>query len=273
MARKPKRGDDMEMQNAAKTLMANIRFMSVDNPIRSLVFTSSIPNEGKSTVTCNVARAIATSGMRVCLVECDMRNRTLANMLGVRSSGGLYAVLSETMPVQQAVVPTGVENMFLLDAEPHIPNPADILASKRFSALVNKLEQMFDYVIFDTPPVGMFVDAAVVSTIVDAAVLVVRENFTKRQVVLQAYDQLQKAGGHVVGVVMNYCNVEKSEYYYAYYNQQGKREKGSEPAKASKVDSRKFTPEVPRGAGKHGNHGGATNPANYGRQNNGARRG
>lgn len=175
MARKPKGGDDMEMQNAAKTLMANIRFMSVDNPIRSLVFTSSIPNEGKSTVTCNVARAIASSGMRVCLVECDMRNRTLAGMLGVRSTGGLYSVLSDTMPLQQAIVSTNTENMFLLDAEPHIPNPADILASKRFAALAHKLEQMFDYVIFDTPPVGMLVDAAVVSTIVDAAVLVVRE--------------------------------------------------------------------------------------------------
>lgn len=209
MARKPKGGDDMEMQNAAKTLMANIRFMSVDNPIRSLVFTSSIPNEGKSTVTCNVARAIASSGMRVCLVECDMRNRTLAGMLGVRSTGGLYSVLSDTMPIQQAIVSTNTENMFLLDAEPHIPNPADILASKRFAALAHKLEQMFDYVIFDTPPVGMFVDAAVVSTIVDAAVLVVRENFTKRQAVLQAYDQLKKAGGNVVGVVMNYCNVEE----------------------------------------------------------------
>lgn len=268
MARKPKGGDDMEMQNAAKTLMANIRFMSVDNPIRSLVFTSSIPNEGKSTVTCNVARAIASSGMRVCLVECDMRNRTLAGMLGVRSTGGLYSVLSETMPIQQAIVATNTENMFLLDAEPHIPNPADILASKRFASLVHKLEQMFDYVIFDTPPVGMFVDAAVVSTIVDAAVLVVRENFTKRQTVLQAYDQLKKAGGNVVGVVMNYCNVEKSEYYYAYYNQQGKREKGA--ASTVKVDSRNLSPNVPRGGGKHG---GVTNPANFGHQNNGARRG
>ena len=137
----------------------------------------------RSTVTCNVARAIASSGMRVCLVECDMRNRTLAGMLGVRSTGGLYSVLSETMPLQQAIVSTSTENMFLLDAEPHIPNPADILASKRFAALAHKLEQMFDYVIFDTPTVGMFVDAAVVSTVVDAAVLVVRENFTKRQAV------------------------------------------------------------------------------------------
>ena len=96
----------------------------------------------------------------------------------------------------------------------------------------------------------------------------VRENFTKRQAVLQAYDQLKKAGGNGVGVVMNYCNVEKSEYYYAYYNQQGKREKGS--SSAVKVDSRNLGPNVPRGGGKHG---GAANPANYGRQNNGARRG
>lgn len=268
MARKPKRGDEMEMQNAAKTLMANIRFMSVDNPIRSLVITSSIPNEGKSTVACNVARAIASSGMRVCLVESDMRNRTLAGMLGVRSTGGLYSVLSETMPLQQAIVSTSTENMFLLDAEPHIPNPADILASKRFAALVGKLEQMFDYVIFDTSPVGMFVDAAVVSTVVDAAVLVVRENFTKRQAVVQAYEQLRKAGGNVVGAVMNYCNIEKSDYYYAYYNQQGKREKGA--ASTVQVDTRNLTPDIPRAGGKHG---GAASPASFGRQNNGGRRG
>lgn len=268
MARKPKRGDEMEMQNAAKTLMANIRFMSVDNPIRSLVITSSIPNEGKSTVACNVARAIASSGMRVCLVESDMRNRTLAGMLGVRSTGGLYSVLSETMPLQQAIVSTSTENMFLLDAEPHIPNPADILASKRFAALVGKLEQMFDYVIIDTPPVGMFVDAAVVSTVVDAAVLVVRENFTKRQAVVQAYEQLRKAGGNVVGAVMNYCNIEKSDYCYAYYNQQGKREKGV--ASTVQVDTRNLTPDIPRAGGKHG---GAASPASFGRQNNGGRRG
>lgn len=102
-------------------------------------------------------------------------------------------------------------------------------------------------------------DAAVVSTIVDAAVLVVRENFTKRQTVLQAYDQLQKAGGHVVGVAMNYCNVEKSDYYYAYYNQQGKREKGAESV--PQVDARQFAPEQARKSGKHGSHGGAANPA------------
>ena len=87
--------------------------------------------------------------------------------------------------------------MFLLDAEPHIPN---LGRRARFQALrrssTAKLEGMFDYVVYDTPPVGTFVDAAIVSAIADAAALVVRENFTKRQAVLQAYDQLEKAGAH-----------------------------------------------------------------------------
>ena len=177
--------------------------MSVDDPIRSIVITSSIPNEGKSTVAVNLATAIATSGMRVLLVESDMRNRTLAGMLNVRAQCGLYSLLAEESQLSQALTPTTTENMFLLDAEPHIPNPADVLASKRFAQLASKLEGMFDYVVYDTPPVGTFVDAAIVSAVADATALVVRENFTKRQVVMQANDQLEKAGAHIVGVVAN----------------------------------------------------------------------
>lgn len=253
MARKSKRNDRLESQNAAKTLLANIRFMSVDDPIRSIVITSSIPNEGKSTVAVNLATAIATSGMRVLLVECDMRNRTLAGVLNVRAQCGLYSVLAEESQLTQALTPTTTENMFLLDSEPHIPNPADVLASKRFAQLASKLEGMFDYVVYDTPPLGTFVDAAIVSAVADATALVVRENFTKRQVVMQAYDQLEKAGAHIVGVVMNFCETTTSEYYYAYYAQNGKRDHTSEAAEVPLVsDSRVFAPESARKGGKHG---------------------
>ena len=89
MARSRNRSLKLEAQNAAKTLLANIRFASVDNPISSLVVTSSIPNEGKSTVSVNLAEAIATSGKSVLLVECDFRNRSLADMLNVRAPGGI----------------------------------------------------------------------------------------------------------------------------------------------------------------------------------------
>ena len=126
---KAKNTDKLVVQNAAKTLLANIRFASVDDPIRTITVTSSIPNEGKSTVSINLAQAIATSGKSVLLVEADMRRRSLSDMLGVRSRGGLYAVLSEQISIDQAIVETGQKNFYFLDAEPHIPNPADIIVS------------------------------------------------------------------------------------------------------------------------------------------------
>ena len=225
MARTKRGADALVVQNAAKTLLANIRFASVDDPIRTIVLTSSVPNEGKSTVAINLAQAMATSGRRVLLVECDMRRRTLADVLNVRARNGVYGVLSEQATLDEAIMATSTKGMYFLDAEPHIPNPADILASKRFKRLISTLAQEFDYVIFDTPPVGTFIDAAIISTLVDATALVVRENFTRRDEVQAAYEQLKKAGANIIGVIMNFCETETSEYYYAYYTKDGKRVK------------------------------------------------
>lgn len=219
MARKKKTSDTLAFSNAAKTLLANIRFASVDTPIKSITVTSSIPNEGKSTIAVNLAQAIATSGKSVLLVECDMRHRTLANLLGLRHSGGLYAVLSDQMSIDEAVVDTGQPNFFFLDAEPRIPNPADIIASRRFAKLVATLEEKYQYVIFDTPPVGTFVDAAEVAAITDGTIYVIREDFAKRNEILAAFDQLNKAEVNVIGTVMNCCESSSHDYYYSYYGE------------------------------------------------------
>ena len=144
MALKKRAGNDRRaVQNAMKTLLANIRFASVDKPIQTLAVTSSKPKEGKSTTACNLARAIASSGASVVLVECDMRRRSLANMLGVHSSGGIYAVLSEQATLDEALVEVDQPGMFFLDCEPHIPNPADLIASRRFADLISQLENRF----------------------------------------------------------------------------------------------------------------------------------
>lgn len=233
MAKKKAGADKLVVQNAAKTLLANIRFSSVDNPIRVITLTSSTPNEGKSTVALNLAQAIATSGKSVVLVECDMRRRSLADMIGARTRGGLYAVLSEQMTIEEAVVETSQKNLYFLDSEPHIPNPADIIASKRFRRLVEALRETFQYVIFDTPPVGTFVDAAEVGHLSDGVLFVVRENFAKRAEVQAAFDQLRRAEVNVIGAVMNYCETETSEYYYSYYTKDGKRVRKSEDVQAA----------------------------------------
>ena len=209
MARKQKRDDAaLEIQNAAKTLLANIRFSSVDDPMRSIVVTSSIPNEGKSFVSVNLAQAIATSGKTVLLVECDMRRRSLANYLSLHPAHGLYSVLSGQQKLSDAVTATRQRGMYFLDAEPHIPNPPDLLNSRHFEELRDSILNSFDYVIFDTPPVATFVDAAVLSARVDATILVVRENFTHRTEVQNAYDQLQKAG--IVGETMARTRARRS---------------------------------------------------------------
>ena len=229
MPRKKKASSDaLVVQNAAKTLLANIRFASVDRPVKSIVLTSSVPNEGKSTVAYNLAQAIASSGKRTLIVECDMRRRSLADIVGARARHGIYAVLSGQVELDEALVATSHRNLFFLDSEPHIPNPADILSSQRFRKLVAQMESDFDYVVIDTPPVGTFVDAAIIAALADATALVVRERFVKRAELQNAYDQLKKADANVIGVIMNMCEAESSEYYYAYYNKEGKRVRKSE---------------------------------------------
>lgn len=248
MARKRKhQNDQVLMQNAVKTLLANIRFASVDDPISSIVVTSSVPNEGKSTITMNLARAIATSGRDVLLVETDMRRRSLAAMLGVHPKQGLYSVLAGDVALEDAVVPTKVGDFYFLDSEPNIPNPADILASHRFRRFVKEVSAKYDYVIFDTPPVGTFVDAAVIAAVVDATVVVVRENFVKRRELVGAFEQLQKAEANVIGVVLNGCEQQSNDYYYAYYNGDGVRvDPEAEARAASRVPAAKAQTHLPR---------------------------
>lgn len=254
MAKKKAGADKLVVQNAAKTLLANIRFSSVDNPIRVITLTSSTPNEGKSTVALNLAQAIATSGKSVVLVECDMRRRSLADMIGARTRGGLYAVLSEQMTIEEAVVETSQKNLYFLDSEPHIPNPADIIASKRFRRLIQALRETFQYVIFDTPPVGTFVDAAEVGHLSDGVLFVVRENFAKRAEVQAAFDQLRRAEVNIIGAVMNYCEAETSEYYYSYYTKDGKKVRKSEDVQAA-----------PQGKGAQGVASGLASSSRFGR--------
>ena len=203
-------------QNAAKTLLANIRFAGVDNPLRTLVVTSAVENEGKSTVAMHLAQAIATSGKTVLLVEADMRRRSLAAMLGVRGKAGLYAVLIGQLALEEAVVPSTPEGLFFLDCEPGIPSPSDVLASKRFRAFLSDVAEKYDYVVFDTPPVGAFVDAAVLSSLVDGTLLVIREDGAPRDAVVKTYEQLKKADANVVGAVMNFCDYQGASYGYGY---------------------------------------------------------
>ena len=239
MAKKKKSSSNLrEVQNAAKTMLANIRFASVDSIIQSIVVTSAVPNEGKTTTTIELAKAIASAGDSVLLVEADMRRRSAAATLGVHPANGAYAVMTNKVSLEDAVVPTGTSNFYYLDIEPNIPNPADLLSSRAYARLVDEACDKFDYVLFDTPPVGTFVDAAILSRLVDGVVLVVKVGGAKRDEILGAYDQLQKAEAHIIGACATFCEGTGSEYYYAYYNKDNERIDPEKEARKSKKDKK-----------------------------------
>ena len=214
------------VENSAKTLLANIRFMSVDKPIRTVVITSAVPNEGKTFIAANLACAMATSGVRTLIVESDLRRRSQARTLGVHAEHGLYSVLAGEVSLKDAIVHTKTPRMDFLDAEPHIPNPSDLLSSNRYTRFIEQTKQEYGYIVFDTPPVGAFVDAAVLGAKADAVFMVVREGYTRKDDIVRAAEQLRTANAPFSGIVMNYCERDNGGYYYDYYGYYYYREDG-----------------------------------------------
>lgn len=212
------------LNNASRTLLANIRFTSIDEKVKTIAVTSTGPDEGKTVVCANLACAIADSGKRVLLVDTDMRRRCIGTMLNIHPRYGLYSVLAGSAQLQSAITPTKKPGLFFMDSEPNIPSPPDVLSTKRFAALVDQLRGMFDYVIFDTPPVGVFVDAAIISNLVDGTVYAIRERGEKRDNIVAGVQQLKTANARILGTVITFSQEEsQNDYYYAYYNEEGKR--------------------------------------------------
>ena len=213
-----------DLKNSFSTLFANIRFAAVDKPNKSIVVTSVGMDEGKSTVASNLALSIVNAGQTCVLVDADLRKHTLCKMLNVNAQFGLYSLLSGNCAIYDAINKTNIDGLFFIDCEPDIPNPADIVGSERFASLIEYLENNFDYVILDTPPLISFVDGALVSSFVDATLLVVREGKTKKKDIKNAVAQLDQANANIIGTILTFSSdTTESDYYYAYYNKEGKR--------------------------------------------------
>lgn len=222
--KRPSQFQNPLLSNASKTLFANIRFVSIDEKVKTIVVTSTGMDEGKTQVSTNLACAIASSGKKVLIVDTDMRRRCIAGLLSIHTECGLYSVLVGQAPLKSAIYPTDRPNLYFMDSEPNIPSPPDVLSTKRFSALVDTLRDMFDYVIFDSPPIGLFVDAAIISNLVDGTLYVIRERAAKRDDVVAGVQQLKAANARILGSVITFSREEaNNDYYYAYYNSEGKR--------------------------------------------------
>lgn len=224
------------MKNAADTLLANIDFSSVDEPCKVVCITSSVPNEGKSTISLCLASAAGQAGKKTLIMEGDLRRRSLRATLSVHPSHGLHAVLTDAAKLEDAVVETQFKNVWFLDAEPGIPNPQEILQSKHYAALLERVAKEYDFVVIDTPPIGAFADAAVVARQADGVCLVVREGFTDKREAMLAVEQLRASGARILGAIMNCEEAGNSGhygYYYGYYYEEKTVPADSPEAKAA----------------------------------------
>lgn len=237
--------NDAELiRNAMDALVANIRFAGADRAVDTICITSSIPNEGKSIVSVNLAANLAESGFRVLIVECDVHRRSLAGLLGVRARTGMYSVLLGRVSHDKAAVPTKTKNLYLLDCEPSIPNPANVFASRQFHDLVKNLRSAYDYVIFDTPPLSAYIDGAVIGSTTDATLLVTRWNFVKRDDVRSSVEQLRKADANVIGTVLTCCEPEHDNYYYGNEGREAKYDSGKEAPHVANATSASVNQQV-----------------------------
>ena len=215
-----------EHYNALRT---NIQ-LSGDN-LKVLSISSVKPGEGKSTTSINIAWAFARAGYKTLLVDADIRNSVMSGVFKSREKiTGLTDFLSGTTDLSHGLCDTNIENLFVIQSGPVSPNPTALLQSENFHTMIDTLRKYFDYVIVDTAPIGMVIDATIITQKCDASILVTAAGGTKRRDVLKAKEQLEQTGTPFLGVVLNKFNTEVEKYgayggYGAYgsYGNYGKK--------------------------------------------------
>jgi capsular exopolysaccharide synthesis family protein len=214
---------------AARAIRTNLMFMNPDRPYRKLLVTSAAPTEGKTTVACSIAIALAHGGQRVCIVDCDLRRPRIHRIFGRAGDAGVTNVLVGEATVDEVAKPTEIDNLWSIPAGPTPPNPADMLHSDRFRKFIAELGERFDRVIVDSPPVVAVTDSAIISTLMDGTVFVVRAFKTNRHLSGQGLRALLDVDANVVGAVLNAVNLNRSEYSYYYHYYYYKREGYASP--------------------------------------------
>ncbi len=202
---------------AFRVLRANVLFASVDSPVRVLQVTSPSPGDGKSSITSNLAIAMAQAGKRVILFDGDLRRPEQHRIFGLRNNLGVTtALIGDEHTLADALQPTSVPGLSVLTTGPLPPNPAELLGSRRMTALLETLKGMCDLLIVDSPPVSAVADTAVLASQADAVIMVLWTGRTSRQQARYAVNALRNAHARVLGVVLN--GVSRSTSGYPFYH-------------------------------------------------------
>lgn len=224
------------ISEAYRTLRTNIQFACVDLKPKTLLVTSSMPREGKTTTAVNLAASMAQDGKKTILVDCDLRKPKIDTIFKIpNETGGLSNILIDEIEQEEGIKETEVDNLYILPAGKIPPNPAELLSSKKMQQFMEYLRQNFDYIIVDSPPLIAVTDAQVISKYSDACILVAAAGESDRGEVIKAKELLCNVNAKIIGVVLNKIDISKESYnkFYHYYeplktNKKKNRRKGNE---------------------------------------------
>jgi len=207
---------DYNGSEAYKTLRTNIQFCGTD--IRVIGLTSCIPNEGKSSVSINLAVALAQAGKKVIFVDADLRKSVIIGRYKItKAVKGLSHYLSGINKLEDITYKTTVDNLYMIFSGPIPPNPSELLGSRKFRTLIDVLKEKFDYIIIDTPPVGSVIDGAVVAKVCDGMIMVIEAEKISYKFAQKVKNQLDKTGCKILGAVLNKVDISEKSYYGKYY--------------------------------------------------------
>lgn len=202
---------------AFRSIRTNLLFMATDKSLKRILVTSSAPQEGKSMTSIGIGSTMASAGNRVLIIDTDMRRPRLHRSLGVSNEVGISTLLLGETSIDDAVKTTEVANLYMLPCGPVPPNPGELIHTERFKQLLDKLNEKFDLVILDSPPLLAASDAAVLSTLVDGVVYVTRFKKTTKDLAQRMIRGLRDVNAPILGAVLNDVNLESRAYgYYAY---------------------------------------------------------
>lgn len=210
--------DDFRYNEALKTLRTNILFSG--SKVKNILITSTSPNEGKSTISFDLARTFSESGKKTLYIDADIRKSEFVTRYKVAGKTvGLSQILTGQVKMEEAFYQSPeIPNMDLIMAGPYSPNPTELFEDEMCAHLFTFIqEQDYDIVIIDTPPVATVVDAAILAKYADGAALVVESEVTGRKIFQRAKEQLDRSGVRFLGVILNKVNMSKSGYYSRYY--------------------------------------------------------
>ncbi|MCC7438012.1 MAG: polysaccharide biosynthesis tyrosine autokinase [Armatimonadetes bacterium] len=222
-----------------RSLRTAVQFAAIEEPVRKILVASSVPQEGKSTTSTNLAITLAQSGARTLLIDCDLRRPTQNSVFGFPREPGLVNCLIGMARLDEAIRPSGIPNLDVLSSGSIPPNPSELIGSRRMRELLTDLEKDYDMILIDSPPIGAVTDAMILSTMTDTTILVVRAHKTKMEFLEKSREGLERVNTPLLGVVLNDFDVSQTygsasyKYYryYRYYNYYGGMEEQEEASR------------------------------------------